>query len=272
MRTILLRLGLLALILVVILMLGTIGFMVLESRSPFEALYFSMVTIATVGYGDITPVTTGGRILAMFIIVTGVGTFTTFLLSIGGLFLERRENKVRQERMNVLIDLFYSEIGNHLLELLSRSDANIGLIREKISVTTEWQDEQFKELRNIIQVHKYELDKSSIELPAIKAFLQGKTDLLMRLLENPSLIEHELFTNLLRATFHLREELVSRQELVNCVDSDKAHLTSDAKRVYGMLLQLWFRYISDLKKRYPYLFSYAIRNNPLNEKRSVIVI
>jgi voltage-gated potassium channel len=231
-----------------------------------------VVTIASVGYGDITPITAGGRILAMLIIVTGVGTFTTFLLSIGSMFLERRENKTRQERMNVLIDLFYSEIGNQLLGLLSHSDANIGLIREKIAVITEWQDKEFIELRNIIQVHKYELDKSNIELPAIKTFLQGKTDLLMRLLENPSLIEHELFTNLLRATFHLRGELVSRQELVNCVESDKAHLTNDAQRVYGMLAQLWFRYISDLKRRYPYLFSYAIRNNPLNEKSSVIVI
>jgi len=48
----------------------------------FEAVYWSIVTISTVGYGDITPVTESGRVVAMFVIVAGIAvfSFTTSLI------------------------------------------------------------------------------------------------------------------------------------------------------------------------------------------------
>ncbi len=84
-------------------------------------------------------------------------------------------------------------------------------------------------------------------------------------------MEHELFTELLRATFHLREELTLREDIALCGNDDLAHLGNDVKRVYSMLSVLWVRYVHDLKQRYPYLFSLAIRNNPFNEKRCVVI-
>lgn len=62
---------------------------VMEANNPvspintlFEALYWSVVTISTVGYGDITPVTEAGRVVAMFVIVAGIAvfSFTTSLI------------------------------------------------------------------------------------------------------------------------------------------------------------------------------------------------
>jgi len=47
----------------------------------FDALYWSLVTISTVGYGDITPVTYQGRVLTMFLILAGIG-FISFATSI----------------------------------------------------------------------------------------------------------------------------------------------------------------------------------------------
>lgn len=51
-------------------------------NSMFEAIYWSIVTISTVGYGDITPVTTEGRFVAMLVIITGIAVlaFTTSLV------------------------------------------------------------------------------------------------------------------------------------------------------------------------------------------------
>jgi voltage-gated potassium channel len=50
----------------------------------FDALWWSYCTITTVGYGDITPITFFGRIIAMMAMVVGTGIFITFL----GLFTE----------------------------------------------------------------------------------------------------------------------------------------------------------------------------------------
>ncbi|NPA50973.1 MAG: potassium transporter TrkA [Epsilonproteobacteria bacterium] len=50
-------------------------------KSLFDAIYWSLVTITTVGYGDISPVTTEGRVVSMFIIIAGIGSIS-FLTSI----------------------------------------------------------------------------------------------------------------------------------------------------------------------------------------------
>jgi len=62
---------------------------VMEANNPaspintlFEALYWSVVTISTVGYGDITPITEAGRVVAIFVIIAGIAvfSFTTSLI------------------------------------------------------------------------------------------------------------------------------------------------------------------------------------------------
>ena len=57
--------------------------------SYFESLYWTMVTVATVGYGDKVPITTPGRLVAMLIMVFGVaslgtvtGQIASFLMSV----------------------------------------------------------------------------------------------------------------------------------------------------------------------------------------------
>lgn len=52
-----------------VLVVGTLGFALTEELSPGDALYFSLVTAATVGYGDIHPATPAGKVLAIVLIV-----------------------------------------------------------------------------------------------------------------------------------------------------------------------------------------------------------
>ena len=58
---------------ITVIVIGLIGRIVLENFTPFDAVYFLIVTIATVRYVDLSPVTTAGKILVIFIILTGVG-------------------------------------------------------------------------------------------------------------------------------------------------------------------------------------------------------
>ena len=101
--------------------------------------------------------------------------------------------------------------------------------------------------------------------------MKEKTDILLRMFENPILVENEAFTNLLRATLHLREELTLRESLHELPDTDIAHLANDAKRVYRLLANRWLVYVRYLHKAYPYLFSLALRTNPFDESCSPIV-
>jgi voltage-gated potassium channel len=64
-----------------IITVGTIFYHFKEHLSWVNAYYFSVVTLATVGYGDITPHTDAGKIFTTFYIFIGVGIITTFFTS-----------------------------------------------------------------------------------------------------------------------------------------------------------------------------------------------
>jgi voltage-gated potassium channel len=53
---------------------GTVGYMAIEHMSLLDALYMTIITISTVGYGEVKPLDMDGRIFTMALIVTGVGT------------------------------------------------------------------------------------------------------------------------------------------------------------------------------------------------------
>jgi hypothetical protein len=94
--------------------------------------------------------------------------------------------------------------------------------------------------------------------------LLKKREFLLRLLENPNLLEHDSFASLLLAVFHLTEELAQRTDLHRLTGSDQEHLASDVQRGYVLLIQEWLAYMAHLKTRYPYLFSLALRTNPFD--------
>ena len=62
-----------------------------DIKSPFDALWWGITTMTTVGYGDVTPVTAEGRIAAVVLMLLGIGLFsavtaiiTSFMLTLSG--------------------------------------------------------------------------------------------------------------------------------------------------------------------------------------------
>ncbi len=259
-------------VLVALLFIGVIGFMFTEGLSFLDALYFTIVTISTVGYGDIHPVTIGGKVLAFLLIVIGVGTFLGFFANVTQLLLFRGEERSRKLRLNTVIGLFFSELGTHLLRMFSSYDPDLDSIRGQCCIEQNWTDEDFERLRKHLKSYRYEIAVEKIQLEEMRDFLRAKGELLVHLLENPNLVEHESFTALLRALFHLRDELFSRQGFDSLPDTDIAHLANDAKRVYILLGEQWIMHMHYLKQHYPYLFSLALRTNPFNVNASPVVI
>jgi len=94
---------------------------------------------------------------------------------------------------------------------------------------------------------------------------------MLRLFEDPYLLEHQSFTGLLRAVLHLKEELLHQESLEELSAEEYKHLSGDIRRVYILLVHEWLDYMKYLKKNYPYLFSLAIRTNPFDKNASVVL-
>ena len=256
---------------VVVLVIGTVGFMLLEDLNFIDAFYFTIVTISTVGYGDISPTTTASKGFSIFLIIIGIGTFLTIITSVTQMLIQSGQNRVRRHRLNMLIGVFYTEIGNRLLRLLTGFDPEIDAIRQEFFVHDKYTEVEFNQLRRRLQHYDFAVATESLDLEALFSLLKERCDLLVRELENPDLIEHEYFTELLWAVVHLRDELLARESLTGLPESDLAHLANDVKRIYRLITLQWINYLQYLKGAYPYLFSLALRTNPFVEKPSAIV-
>jgi len=250
---------------------GSLAFMAIERIPLWDALYFTLVTIATVGYGDIHPITHTGKLLAVVLIIMGVGAFLGVVANATELLLKKRERQMRLEKLNMVIGVFFTEIGTRLLVIFSTADPEIDRIRNSLVVESKWTRHDFARLKTVLSGHHFNIEIDKIDLPDLWMHLREKRETLVRLLENPMLHEHESFTDLLQALFHLTEELAYRGRFDNLPQTDLEHLANDIKRGYKMLLAEWVDYMAHLKANYPYLFSLAMRTNPFDTNASPIV-
>ena len=271
MKAIALRLRIYFSVLAVVIIMGIFGLMVIEGFSMLDAFYFIIVTIATVGFGDIYPITPAGKILVIFIILAGVGCFVGVVANTIEYMIDKREHTQRLAKMNMMIGVFFSEVGKKMLKKFSANDSGIEEIRSALIVTNNWSEEDFARALALLKQHVYLLDSRTIRLDELHGFLTRHKGFMLSLLENPQLVEHDTFTDLLHAAFHLAEELIARERLSDLPQTDYDHLSGDITRVYGLLVIEWLTYMKHLKKHYPYLFSLAMRTNPFDANASAIV-
>jgi hypothetical protein len=86
-----------------LLAVGTVVYTVLEGWRPLDSLYFCVVTLATVGFGDYTPTTDLAKLFTIGYIMTGIGILATFVSELGkyrgesGALRFRRASRVQAE-------------------------------------------------------------------------------------------------------------------------------------------------------------------------------
>jgi len=185
--------------------------------------------------------------------------------------LNIREKRARREKLNMVIGAFFSEVGTRLLAYFSDFDPKLDKIRNNLIVTNDWSEHEFFNASKRLRNYDYGVEIQNVYLEDLRSFLVGKWDFLLRLLENPDLLEHESFAGLLRPVFHLTEELAAREDLRTLPDTDYQHLAYDMKRAYILLVHQWLDYMKYLKDNYPYLFSLSMRTNPFDQEASLII-
>ncbi|QYJ67774.1 potassium channel family protein [Flavobacterium litorale] len=81
----------------IVLFIGTIAYHFIEGWSYVDSLYFSVVTLTTIGFGDFAPQTDEGKLFTVLYIIMGIGVILTFINTLQNHYNEAREYKKRKK-------------------------------------------------------------------------------------------------------------------------------------------------------------------------------
>lgn len=111
----------------VVMVLGTIGYVAIEGWSVFDALYMTVTTVMTVGFSEVHPLSAAGRAFTIVLIISGVGTLFYVLGNVARLLLEGELRAVFgkyriEEKMRTLTDHYivcgYGRMGKRICKEL----------------------------------------------------------------------------------------------------------------------------------------------------------
>jgi hypothetical protein len=183
--------------------------------------------------------------------------------------LTLRDKKEKKEKADIIRSTFFSEVGTPFLRIAASADPHRQMLCEIFSSNKPW-DQICAEFTASLDT-EINLDISCIDLESLASYLHSKRDFSLRLLENPVFLEQSDFTELLRALFHLTDELDNRSSLCDLPVSDVAHLAGDIARAYDQMQKAWILHMDYLYKSHPCLFSLALRTNPFDPDADSVV-
>lgn len=88
---------------ILVLSVGTVVYHFLEGWNWLDSVYFSIITLTTIGYGDFSPQTTGGKIFTMAYVLVGVGLILSFINTVyhhySDAWLKKREEERKSDKL-----------------------------------------------------------------------------------------------------------------------------------------------------------------------------
>ncbi len=194
-----------------------------------------------------------------------------FVTVVLGRYLKNREKNERLKKISIVINSFFSEAGTDILTGLKVFNKNCDEISIQLNVQTDWIDNTFSKAVKYLENVDIKIECNAEQLEVLKVLLKIKMDFLIRMIENPNLLEHDTFTDMLLAVFHVMEELLARGEFEDDNKADMAHLSNDIQRAYKTLIVQWVEYMRHLHTEYPYIYSLMVRKNSFCKEKSVII-
>ena len=183
--------------------------------------------------------------------------------------LAMHEKQRSRRKVHMLIGAFFADIGRELLGKLAHTDQDRAALARELTIAANWTEREYQRAAAAFRKRECRIGAETEQMEDLKEFLGGQRRGLMTLLESPSLLEHESFSELLWAVSHLADELACRPRLAGLSENDRRHLAADIQRAYRALVAEWLLHLMHLRRQYPYLYSLALRTNPFDPNAKV---
>jgi len=184
-------------------------------------------------------------------------------------YLNKREKQVKFRKLQVVISAFYADVGTSLIQNFSFFNTNFKSLKKEFDFEQELIHPEKLKKMDFASNFDYAMDSRVGDLSDLKNFLMTKKSYILSMFENPNLLEHDHFTDMLWSVYHVLDELENRSTLTGLPENDMNHLSLDIERAYELVIKEWVEYMIHLKKEYPYLFSLAIRKSPFSDNEII---
>jgi voltage-gated potassium channel len=144
------KLLILILLPVTLVVFGTIGYYLIEGWSPLESLYMAAITLTTVGFSEVKPLSSSGQIFTVIFLFLGVGTLAYALNTAGQYLMEadlgktlrrRRSRRMIEKLENHVVICGYGRVGQSAAKILIESQRALVIVERDDSLVDELQAE-----------------------------------------------------------------------------------------------------------------------------------
>lgn len=174
-------------------------------------------------------------------------------------FINILENRKKKKKVNVLISTFFVETGTLIIKAFSEFNCNNKEICNILGTIDKKNKNQIKTLIKDVQ---YDIHVIPEKLEELDILLSENKSIMLGLLRDTNLLEHDSFTDMLWAVFHVADELQSRDSLRNLPCNEIDHLSNDILRAYSAMVLEWINYMNYLRDEYPFLYVLSVKKNP----------
>ena len=176
-------------------------------------------------------------------------------------FLNVMEYRKKIKKINVIISTFFVEAGISIISTISKLSRNNDEFCKLVKIN-EINKQKSIRLKKAVREFKFDIYADPNRLGELYSILSKYKTYTLNMLGNSNLLEHDSFTDMLWAVFHVADELHTRGDFNNLDKNDIEHLSNDILRAYTAMILEWINYMSYLHDEYPFLYALAIKKNP----------
>lgn len=178
--------------------------------------------------------------------------------------LDDAHHNEQRGKINMIESIFFNESGSDMLRYLLLCDPESEKLCRAMCIADDWEYADFDRAHRFAEDYSFTVDPERTDFFALHYHLSNRHKYFLKVIENPALMDHESFTDLILAMYHLWEELDFRTDLYQLSDEDKQNLCSITSDVYRLLTHEWLLNVRYTKRHQEHRFACAMRTNPFS--------
>lgn len=176
--------------------------------------------------------------------------------------LDETHRHEHRGKVNMIESIFFNESGSDMLRYLLVCDPQSHELCQALRVTESWERSDFLQAHQFTEQYPFVIDPARTDFFALHYHLENRHKYFLKVIENPALMDHEGFTDLILAMYHLWEELDFHTDLYNLPEADKQYLCGIVSDIYRLLTREWLLNVSYTQRHHRGHFTCAARANP----------